>query len=409
MAIIRNATNRKLKGRVGDTTYYVSKGQQVARQAQNNSNYGESASRTWLQQSNRVKWSNCVNFYKASSMWIKKAFETKKSGQTDYNKFMSVNLPQAPIYLTKNMAEAGCCIIAPYIISQGSLPSIAVDKSGSYWVTDIRVGDLTISDSTTVADFSSAVVHNNRHILLGDQLSFVSYQQTQDAFGMPRVICTAYEVTLSETNTESLRNYLPEFCSTSMGGGYLGTNSNISKGGFAYVLSRNATSGKLLVSSQQLVSNNDEMIRQYSSQAALTNAVNSYGLDSEAFLDTGSQETPATPQPQFIEYVSNFDTGKKFAPSSVVKRFGDVMEVSGALITFANEFNKEDVGSVTMVLANSPSTWEGEAIYEAEVLSGGNERQCRVNMQGGSYYESYLKAIVVMLAGNEYRISFAKE
>lgn len=295
----------RMAGRVGSMTYYVSKGQQVVRQAQNNSNYGESASRTEAQQSNRVKWANVVNFYKASAGWMKKAFEAKKKGQTDYNKLMSVNLGTANIFLTRDEAEAGCCIIAPFIVSQGSLPSISIVQSGAVWKTDIALGALVLGADTSVADFSQAVIMNNKTWRELDQLSFISYQQNVDAFGRPRTICTAYEVTLNLTDPRTLRSFLPDFCSSQTADGYLATNENISLGGFTYVQSRNATNSRLQVSSQQLINNNSEMIAQYSSAEQLSAAIRSYGLSGSSFLDSGSEQTNPTPQPNFIQFLTS--------------------------------------------------------------------------------------------------------
>lgn len=264
MALIRNVVSMRMAGRVGSMTYYVSKGQQVVRQAQNNSNYGESASRTEAQQSNRVKWANIVNFYKASSGWMKKAFEAKKKGQTDYNKLMSVNLGTANIYLTRDEAEAGCCIIAPFIVSQGSLPSISIVQSGAVWKTDIALGALVLGAETSVADFSAAVIANNKTWKEFDQLSFISYQQNVDAFGRPRAICTAYEVTLSLSDTRTLRSFLPDFCSSQTSDGYLATNDNISLGGFTYVQSRNASNsppGELSAAGEQQQRNDRPVLK----------------------------------------------------------------------------------------------------------------------------------------------------
>ena len=83
MAKIRVMSNQRRVGRVGDTTYYVRDGEQIARQSQNNSNYGATASRTPAQMSRRVKWANLVNLFKGMKSWQPKAYDFKKKGQTD--------------------------------------------------------------------------------------------------------------------------------------------------------------------------------------------------------------------------------------------------------------------------------------------------------------------------------------
>ena len=315
MGIIRNSANRKVIGRIGDTTYYVSMNRQIARQALNSSNYGESARRSPSQQGRRVMWANLVNFYRASKGWMPKAFESKSAKQTDYNRFMSANLPNSRIALTKAVASVSACVVDSFIIAQGSLRSIKVSKLANSWQTDIKLGGLKIGAETTVGQLSSAIIKNNNWILAGDQLSFVSYQQYVDSNNTPHVICTAYEVTLNIASTEILRDYLPEFCSTSSTAGNLGTNTNISIGGFAYILSRNVGGGSLQVSTQQLVTNNDILISQYSGAINVKAAVDSYGVDADNFLDTGSVPVTRTEQPLYIDYISVGD--RTFAPGAI--------------------------------------------------------------------------------------------
>lgn len=315
MGIIRNAANRKIKGRIGDTTYYVSMDRQIARQALNSSNYGESARRSPSQQGRRVMWSNLVNFYKSSKGWMPKAFESKSSKQTDYNRFMSANLAGARIALTKTQAAVGACVADAFIVAQGSLRSIQVSRMADTWQTDIALGALTINDNTTVGVFADACIKNNNWILEGDQISFISYQQYIDAQNTPHVICTAYEVTLYRNSEDKLRDYLPEFCSQVSTAKNLATSNDISTGGFAYILSRNLGGGRLQVSTQQLITNNDVMILQYSSATNVQAAIESYGVDTDKFLDTGSVPVTKAEQPLYIEF---FNVGtRSFAPGAI--------------------------------------------------------------------------------------------
>ena len=76
-----------------------------------------------------------------------------------------------PVYLTKSEVNAGACVVAPYKITNGKLNSIVITGHGSQAVTDIALGSLTINDETTVADFSNAVVQNNKDFEYGDQIT----------------------------------------------------------------------------------------------------------------------------------------------------------------------------------------------------------------------------------------------
>lgn len=299
MGVIRNAANQQIKGKVGAVTYYVSEGRQIARQALNNSNYGESASRSERQQTQRVKWANLVNFYKVCRNWMPKAFEGKKAGQSDYNRLMQVNMPNTDVYLTKNEAAVGACVAEDYLISQGSLPSVEITRGVNRWVSNIYVGDLTIGDSTTVGAFSQALVENNTNIEYGMQISYVSLMQSVDSLGIPRLICTFYEVTLKRNSEDLLYDYLPNLCA-SVFDRCLATSEGVPIGAFAYVVS-DLRGGALKVSTQVLVTNNESLITQYTSVLQMQKAIMSYGLDPGVVLSPLTEnEQGATPVPSWI-------------------------------------------------------------------------------------------------------------
>lgn len=301
MAIIRNSASALRKGRVGNTTYYVSGQRQIARVSQNSSNYGETARRTEAMQERRARWGNLVNFYKASKNWMRYAYETKSAKQSDYNRFMQVNLNTSVVYLTKDQAALGACVVEPFAISQGSLRSIYIAKESSYYVTDIELGNLVIDDNTTVGVFSAQVIAYNNGVRAGYQLSFISYQQWTDFNGIPQLTCTAYEVTLDPTSEAKLRDYLPEFCATNRGT-KLGTSLSISAGAFTYMWSY-TDGGITRVSTQTLINNNAGMIASFSSNAQRQLAIESYGLDTDSFLMSGSTPQVPTPATQAIGYI----------------------------------------------------------------------------------------------------------
>lgn len=323
MAIVRNPANTVRRGRVGETTYYVSGGQQIARQARNSSNYGVEARRSEAQQSRRVLWANLVNFYKASASWMAKAFESRKRNQTDYNKFMAVNIGNARIALTRDEAAAGACVVDEFIVSQGSLAPIEITAASNYWRTNIAIGNQQITDATTVAELSAAMISNNAHIQEGMQLSFVSYQQTQDSLGTPRVICRLYEMVVNSSDSRPVRAFLPSFAAVAKDS-VLSTGTNISVGGFAYILSQ-TVNGQLRVSTQQLIANNQLLISTFSAPGHAALAVKSYGVDSEVVLSPSDAETQqAEGQPNYIQYLQV--GGKRYAPGSY---FGSYAKLAG--------------------------------------------------------------------------------
>lgn len=269
--------------------------------------------KSYAQQERRVMLANLVNLYKAGEGWMKSAFETKKAGQSDYNRFVSLNLNRNLIALTKEQAANGSCVAASYDVSEGTLPSIALNRTADrQYATNILLGSLEITAETTIGEFSTAVIENNSHIMNGMQITYVSYMQTvDDVTGFPRVVCTPYEVTLDAASTAKLNDFLPiSFAAASIGSTnkYLGTGPTLADGAFCYILS-SRVGGKIKVSSQRL-----QLVRGaiYSSFATVEQkqlAIQSYGASANAMLAPGSVSTAATPRLQGITFVQGLLIG----------------------------------------------------------------------------------------------------
>ena len=275
------------KKRLGGTVIYQAMGQTRQRElAAEVSN-----PRTESQMGQRVKWANLVNLYRANRSWMKYAFETKKSNQSEYNKFMSLNVADSRIYLTKQVANAGGCVVDAYQITQGSLLSIEfVPTTNGYFRSNIEISNSTNLNTISVKDFSDMVVELNPAIRYGDQLSFIRMtQMTNGATGVPYVVVREYEVIIDTNNLLPFSNYFPTDLVTTWGGDttYLAVGTAAGRsGGFAMVLSR-TISGKTYVSSQRIVPvGMATYIDAFSNSAALQTAIDSYGVSQDAFLSS---------------------------------------------------------------------------------------------------------------------------
>ncbi len=288
MAIVENFWLKGQTKKLGGSVIYQAMGQTRQRALASS----VSNPRTLAQMTQRVKWANLVNLYRANSDWIKYAFETKKVSQSDYNKFMSLNVTDSNIFLPKNIAAAGGAVVQSYLITQGSLPSIETTyvAESLWWATNIYLGNAYIFSTTTIAAFTRVLLDNNPALREGDQLSFIRMTQMTNADnGAPYVIVRKYEMVLSLTNQASVWDYLP---SDYIDSSEAATNSQLvvknsgNAGGFVLVLSR-TLGGKTYVSSQRIVvANNNALIQAYSSAAALQTAIDSYGTSEEAFLSS---------------------------------------------------------------------------------------------------------------------------
>ena len=289
MGKIRNTASGIVKGKVGNTTYYYRQGEQIARQALNNSNYGESARRSETQQERRVKWGNLVNLYKVMSSWMPKAFETKKRNQTDYNMFMSLNVPSTTISLTKDEANKGCAVVDAYIIAQGSLPPVlSTGASGEEnFFTDIYTA-VTITNTTTVGELSADIIAKNPGFQEGDNIAFIIFSNWADGTTYPYAATEYYELTLDSTSSALFQSNPLEQILSKSSASYIGVGAEVyataKNVGWACIHTRQTTGG-LKVSSQSIVLLKPVIVDHYSTTAQQQLAVNSYGVDSDVPLD----------------------------------------------------------------------------------------------------------------------------
>jgi len=252
--------------------------------------------RTQSQMNQRVKWSQLVNFYRANGQWMKYAYETKKAAQSEYNKFMSLNVANSRVYFTKDQAAAGSCVVCPYIMTQGSLPSIEFTAENGSWPSNIYFpAGSTLLPTTTIAEFSQKMISQNPAIRQGDQLSFIRFTQMFNGdTGYPYVIVRTYEMIVDQTSTELVGSYLPlDYINILSVGSLpqLGVVDSGNAGGFLMVLSR-TTGGKTYVSSQSIITSRmDATLATYGSDAQLAAAVASYGENADAFLSSTQADT----------------------------------------------------------------------------------------------------------------------
>lgn len=387
------------KKRLGGTVIYQAMGQTRQRElAAEISN-----PRTESQMGQRVKWANLVNLYRANRSWMKYAYETKKSNQSEYNKFMSLNVTTSRIYLTKPVANAGGCVVDTYIITQGSLPSIEfVPTTNGYYRSNIELGDTANLNTLSVKEFSDIVVGLNPAIRYGDQLSFIRMtQMTNASTGVPYVVVREYEVIIDTNNLLPLSDYLPLDYIITWGGDShflaVGTATGRS-GGFAMILSR-TISGKTYVSSQRIIPvAMDAYIEAFSSRAALQAAIDSYGVSEDAFLSS----TYASQDNQAATFLSLLSLSFSDDPTQFVAGSRVVLENVAEEDTFTFYFNGELEAVPTSLSLNT-----SQGIIELTNLRKGTNSATGAIASGAST----LSNVVIYQAfatvdSSEYRIDF---
>lgn len=292
MAIIRNTASMMLQGKIGDTSYYVSQSRQLARQALNNSNYGETASRTDVQQNRRVRWANLVNFYSGNKAWMKKAYENLKPGVSVFNRFIQLNINASTVALTRGEAQAKLWVPAVYRVSQGSLNPLNgsfVDDYPGFRLS----GDIPTGSEATVAQFSQAIINANAQFRDGDAIVFVAFSGVTgipgNDSGMHPASYVYSELVLDTTSQALMSEIYPTW---SYSDGVLGTDLGDAKQAAVFIHTRKSA-GKLYVSTQDIFLNESEKSNHdaWRSEAQFAKAIASYGESTTVPLAPGGSST----------------------------------------------------------------------------------------------------------------------
>lgn len=293
MAVTRNNLSMKMNGRVGAYSFYTSTGgRQVARIANNSSNYGETAKRTVAMQTRRSRWGNLVSFYSANKDLMARAYERKGANLSDYNRFMQLNIPLASVSLVKDDFMRGMAILQAYVIADGSLPEIDVaEVQEDGCVFNLLTGiDGEFADKT-IGQVSVDLLDHNPQLQAGDQITFVSYTNAGTTPSTIRIYRHLCEMTIDTKSAVSFGTL--KYANIIAGNGLkvvIAGQGDVF--GQAIIHSR-SVGGSLLVSRAKITLNSDTLVRQFSTPEAVKKAIDSYGVDTEKLLEPGSPEQPA--------------------------------------------------------------------------------------------------------------------
>ena len=294
MAVTRNNLSMKMNGKVGAYSFYTSTGgRQVARIANNSSNYGETAKRTVAMQTRRSRWGNLVSFYSANKDLMARAYERKAANISDYNRFMQLNIPLATVSLVKDDFMRGMAILQEYVIADGSLPAIdvaEVQEDGCVFNLLTKI-DGEFADKT-IGQISVDLLDNNPQLQQGDQITFISYTNAGTTPSTIRIYRHLCEMTIDTKSAVSFGTL--KYANIIAGNGLkvvIAGQGDVF--GQAIIHSR-SVGGSLLVSRAKITLNSDTLVRQFSAPEAIKKAIDSYGVDNEKLLEPGSPEQPRT-------------------------------------------------------------------------------------------------------------------
>ena len=273
-----NGVATQISGKVGELMFVQTKHGTIVYEAPARK---KTPRRSEQQMSTRTQWANLGATYMLFDGTLKRGFEALPTNMSVYNAFVQANLGVVKVYITKAMRLNGGCVLAPYQITRGSLPSIGMSVNGSgVVVSDLALGSLQIGAQTTVGQFCQAIIANNAGWQVGDQLTFFLGRQTVNPVtNIPRATLTPNRVVMDLIDETPLWNVCGQegFTSVQGAGGYfLGMNAVLLAGAAAWVHSREAGQGQLKVSTQFFYVEN-AALASYQTSAALVTSANSYG------------------------------------------------------------------------------------------------------------------------------------
>lgn len=349
-------------GKVGSLVFARRLGQQVTRPY----NRTVRNPKTRSQMTRRIKWANIINMWRLMKPLIQMGMQNRKTSQSDYNKFVSLNINQSEAYLLKEEARQGATLLAPYIITSGNLGARTMRSAK---ITDIAVGSINL-DTASIGELSSAILTNNQGFQVGDQITVFALGQDLIA-GIPQVLPYAFKFLLTELSDDTPAiDAIEVFGSVApaVDGGFLAyefAGAEYSAYAGAAVQSRLLADGVLAVSDSRLAVDFvvDGVLQSRNPFAATqSEALASYGYNEDAFLSPASagevvplpSVSAVTLNGESVENGGRFSMGKGGSVSVVVtgKNF-----LSGApVVAYNNKAVKVTVESDSRATAQFSST-----------------------------------------------------
>lgn len=170
------------KGKKGDSVYYrVAASNNKEKQGERQYVGEVTNPRTDAQVEQRMKMTPAVNFYRAlKDDVLDHSFQGVKYGARSHSEFMKqamlMNLGQIP-YVPKG---ENMVIPAPYLLSKGGLPDMGVfGINNNYFRSAIDTAFVGVDlYQGTYADFVDELLANNPMLKKGDQLTFISFGES---------------------------------------------------------------------------------------------------------------------------------------------------------------------------------------------------------------------------------------
>lgn len=304
MGKLRNIVSAKISGNVGSMSFR-DRGADVVVAERSYTNSSKGTGATEKQRVHRSRLANIVNFFRGIKAIEARAWEGKNRYVSDFNRFTSLNLASSPIFLTKQEAALGACIIAPYGVSRGSLAPCGGHYEGTSFVTDIVLANDFSPAEATVADISAQIVNNNPGWAYNDKLSCCFLRQierTLSGANIPQVEVVYFELTLDAESTTRLDELINWDAIQPDNNGKLQFLDGADAG---FCIHSREVAGALFTSEQDVVMRfpANAVFTKYSSEAQMQAAMDSYGYKEDVLLNPYSEVDAQTVVPAYVSSV----------------------------------------------------------------------------------------------------------
>lgn len=272
-----NPFNKSIQ-RVGDIRTYIKYGKTYTRLAHN---CGKQP-RSIMQMQSWCSMTNIVRFYSKVRDVVHHTMQCRKAGQSAYNRFVQLNKKVSPVWLTKQEADDHACIAAPYFISDGTLPNIALEEAtvtptgekpaGRMLLTSLQVGDFSLDTDSSMAILSTYLMANNKEMQLDDELWLVCAMQTTDVLDNPNVEVARWSLRLTSSSIPIGQPDAPELLVVDGRLAFIVPDGEMVAG----IIHYRPSSGQ--ASRQQLISCMAETLDRHTADEAFKRASESYGV-----------------------------------------------------------------------------------------------------------------------------------
>ena len=262
-----------LKGMIDDLSIYQRKGKTVVRYRYN---VRKKRKPTPEQMRTRLAWANVYALWRAFPEGRKPLFQGRRPGTTDQNMFVSHNMHNEAVYLTRPQLQSGGSVVTTLAVSDGTLRPIKLRLADGRVTTNIKTGGWEPSVGSTVGEMAAAILEHNEAFQPCDILRHYVAKQYWDVVNqMPRTRVECTDLPLDPHDERLLADAVGNCCGFGVADGHIAATSEV-EGGMAWVhMSKKEET--TLVSPQRLLCTNAYMA-QYGSEEAFEAACLSYGV-----------------------------------------------------------------------------------------------------------------------------------